>query len=224
MINFTDVNLSFTAGMNALNGVNLDITRGEFVYVIGKSGAGKSSLLRLIYADVMPTRGLVKVDGCDIRSLGRLQIPYFRRKIGIIFQDYKLIESITVFDNIKLATDIYYKLRSEVKDEIYLLLRDVGIFEKRDELVCNLSGGEKQRVAIVRALINNPQVIIADEPTGNLDHETAENIMHILNKLRLAGTTILIATHDDSIRQRYPAREIRLDKGKIISDVGVDSE
>jgi len=220
LIKFTDLHLSFTAGMYALTGINLDISPGEFVYVIGRSGAGKSSLLKLVYAEVLPTRGVVKIEGRDIRALGRSQIPYLRRQIGIVFQDYKLIGNITVFDNVKLALDIFYMRRSEAREHIYPLLKRVGLFEKRDELVCNLSGGEKQRVAIVRALINKPKIILADEPTGNLDIETADNIMMILNEARLAGATILLATHDETIRKRYVAREILLEKGRIASDTG----
>ena len=201
MIKFINVGVSFLGGYQALSNINFDITKGEFVYVIGKSGAGKSTLLRLIYADILPTRGVVSIEANDVNILGRLQVPFLRRQIGVIFQDYKLLENSTVFDNVKLALDIFYMKRSVARERIWPLLRRVGIFEKRDEVVKNLSGGEKQRVAIARALINDPKIILADEPTGNLDEENAENIMAILMQACESGATVLMATHDTMLRK-----------------------
>ena len=218
MIRFVNVGVSFLGGYQALNNINFEIGKGEFVYVIGKSGAGKSTLLRLIYADILPTRGVVSIEDNDISLIGPLKVPFLRRQIGVIFQDYKLLENSTVFDNVKLALDIFYMKRSSARERIWPLLRRVGIFEKRDEIVKNLSGGEKQRVAIARALINDPKIILADEPTGNLDEENAENIMTILKQACDAGATVLMATHDTLLRKRHIAREIKLEKGKLTED------
>lgn len=222
MIKFINVGVSFAGGMQALSNVNFEINRGEFVYVVGKSGAGKSTLLRLIYADILPSRGVVAVENNDITVLPRRRIPFLRRQIGVVFQDYKLLEHATVFDNVKLALDVYYMRRSFSKERVWPLLKRMGIFEKRDETVQNLSGGEKQRVAIARALINDPKIVLADEPTGNLDEENAENIMDILNQCRQMGTTVLMATHDPNLRKKFHAREIELEKGKILRDGNAD--
>ncbi len=218
MIKFVNVGVSFRNGYSALSFVNLNINRGEFVYVIGKSGAGKSTMLRLIYADLVPTSGVVAIEGSDLNAMGRLQVPFLRRQIGVVFQDYKLLENATVFDNVKLALDIFYMKRSQARERVWPLLKRVGMFEKRDDIVKNLSGGEKQRVAIARALINEPKILIADEPTGNLDPENADNIMNILNEECGKGTTVIMATHDLLLREKYPAREIVLEKGRLIRD------
>lgn len=218
MVKFVNVGVSFNGGYQALNNVNIEIKRGEFVYVIGKSGAGKSTLLRLIYADLLPSRGVVSVDERDINLIGRLEIPFLRRQIGVVFQDYKLLENATVFDNIKIGLDIFYIKRSAAKERIWPLLKRMGIFEKRDDIVKNLSGGEKQRVAVARALINDPKIILADEPTGNLDTENAENIMDVLMECSKTGTSVIMATHDNFLRKKYPAREIELEKGVVIRD------
>lgn len=224
MIKFVNVGVSFQGGYQALQNINLDIARGEFAYVIGKSGAGKSTLLRLIYADILPTRGVVSIEENDMNIIGRLQVPFLRRQIGVIFQDYKLLENSTVFDNVKLALDIFYMKRSASRERIWPLLRRVGIFEKRDETVKNLSGGEKQRVAIARALINDPRIILADEPTGNLDEENADNVMSLLLEGCGGGAAVLMATHDTHLRRKYPARIIELDRGRLVRDGFPDVE
>ena len=179
LVKFVNVGVSFTGGYQALNNVNIEIKSGEFVYIIGKSGAGKSTLLRLIYADLLPIRGVISVEGRDLNLMKRIEVPFLRRQIGVVFQDYKLLENLSVFDNVKLGLDIFYMKRSQAKERIWPLLKRVGMFEKRDDIVKNLSGGEKQRVAIARALINDPKIILADEPTGNLDMENAENIISV---------------------------------------------
>lgn len=218
MVKFINVGVSFTGGYQALNNVNIEIKSGEFVYIIGKSGAGKSTLLRLIYADLLPTRGVISVEGRDLNLMKRIEVPFLRRQIGVVFQDYKLLENLSVFDNVKLGLDIFYMKRSQAKERIWPLLKRVGMFEKRDDIVKNLSGGEKQRVAIARALINDPKIILADEPTGNLDIENAENIISVLRECSESGATVIMATHDKILREQYPAREIELEKGKVIRD------
>lgn len=218
MVKFINVGVSFTGGYQALNNVNIEIKPGEFVYIIGKSGAGKSTLLRLIYADLLPTRGVISVEGRDLNLMKRIEVPFLRRQIGVIFQDYKLLENMSVFDNVKLGLDIFYMKRTQAKERIWPLLKRVGMFEKRDDIVKNLSGGEKQRVAVARALINDPKIILADEPTGNLDMENAENIMNVLRECIVSGATVIMATHDKLLREKYPSREIELEKGKVIKD------
>ena len=218
MVKFVNVGVSFTGGYQALNNVNIEIKSGEFVYIIGKSGAGKSTLLRLIYADLLPTRGVISVEGRDLNLMKRIEVPFLRRQIGVVFQDYKLLENLSVFDNVKLGLDIFYMKRSQAKERIWPLLKRVGMFEKRDDIVKNLSGGEKQRVAIARALINDPKIILADEPTGNLDMENAENIISVLRECSESGATVIMATNDKILREQYPAREIELEKGKVIRD------
>ena len=162
MVKFVNVGVSFTGGYQASNNVNIEIKSGEFVYIIGKSGAGKSTFLRLIYADLLPTRGVISVEGRDLNLMKRIEVPFLRRQIGVIFQDYKLLENLSVFDNVKLGLDIFYMKRTQAKERIWPLLKRVGMFEKRDDIVKNLSGGEKQRVAVARALINDPKIILAD--------------------------------------------------------------
>lgn len=218
MVKFVNVGVSFIGGYQALNNVNVEIKRSEFVYIIGKSGAGKSTFLRLVYADLLPSRGVVSIEGRDINLMSRIEVPFLRRQIGVIFQDYKLLENASVFDNVKLGLDIFYMKRSAARERIWPLLKRMGIFEKRDDIVKNLSGGEKQRVAIARALINDPKIILADEPTGNLDQENAENIMAVLRECIDTGATVIMATHDKFLREKYPAREIELEKGKVIRD------
>lgn len=218
MVKFVNVGVSFTGGSYALNNVNIEINPGELTYIIGPSGAGKSTFLRLIYADILPTRGVVSIDGHDINMMSNSSLPFFRRRIGVIFQDYKLLEDETVFNNVKIALDIFYMKRSEARERIWPLLRSVGIFEKRDDIVRNLSGGEKQRVAIARALINEPKIILADEPTGNLDAENASNVMRVLQGLSARGATVIMATHDRQLREEFPAREVELEKGIIRRD------
>ena len=218
LVKFVNVGVSFTGGYQALNNVNIEIKSGEFVYIIGKSGAGKSTFLRLIYADLLPTRGVISVEGRDLNLMKRIEVPFLRRQIGVIFQDYKLLENLSVFDNVKLGLDIFYMKRTQAKERIWPLLKRVGMFEKRDDIVKNLSGGEKQRVAVARALINDPKIILADEPTGNLDMENAENIMTVLRECIATGATVIMATHDKLLREKYPSREIELEKGKVIKD------
>ena len=218
MIVFDRVGVVFPGDYRALQNISLQIARGEFVYILGRSGAGKSTLLRLIFADIMPTCGIVRIIGNDITFLPRYRIPYLRRQIGIIFQDYMLLNEKTVFDNVRMALDIYYFRKSAARERIWPLLKQLGLFELRDVPVKSLSGGEKQRTAIARALVNDPQIIIADEPTGNLDADNAAAIMNLLIRSQKNGTTVLMATHDLSMVETFPAREILLDAGHIVQD------
>jgi cell division transport system ATP-binding protein len=216
MIDFERVGVTFIGGNNALDDVTLKVERGEFVYVLGRSGAGKSTLLRLIYADMLPTRGIVRIAGNDITFLPKRRVPYLRRQVGVVFQDYMLVQDRTVFDNVRMALDIYYFKKSQMKERIWTLLKRLGIFELRDIPVKRLSGGEKQRVAVARAVVNDPQIILADEPTGNLDADNAAIIMAMLRQASDAGTTVLMATHDMTLVEKYPARQILLQNGRLI--------
>ena len=218
MIKLYNVNVSFFGEKKTLDGINLKVQPGSFLYITGESGAGKSTLLRLIYADLNPTRGIVMVDGQNVSHMDHKTIPYLRRGIGVVFQDFKLLEEKTVYENIAMALEIYYLKPRLIEEKIHSLLRKLGIFIKRDETVKKLSGGEKQRVAIARALINEPKVILADEPTGNLDNDNADKIMRLLFESCDNGSTIIVATHDHRLINLFPARVLELKKGKISFD------
>ena len=218
MIKFYNVHLSFYGEKRVLDGINLKAAPGERIYITGESGAGKSTLLRLIYADLHPTRGIVMVDGQNVSNMSSTRIPYLRRGIGVVFQDFKLLEEKTVFDNVNMALEIYCLKEKLAQEKIFDLLKTLGIFSVRNTTVRKLSGGEKQRVAIARALINEPKVILADEPTGNLDNENSDIIMRLLMETQDKGSTVLIATHDMALINRFPARVIQLKRGKIVSD------
>ena len=219
MIKFERVGVVFTGGYHALRDVTFHISRGEFVYILGRSGAGKSTLLRLVYADIMPTSGIVQIDSSDITFLSGRRIPYLRRQVGVVFQDYMLLEERSVFDNVRMALDIYYFKKGRARWRIGILLKRLGSCERRDTEVKRLSGGEKQRVAIARALVNEPNIVLADEPTGNLDKDNAESIMKLLFQAKDSGTTVIMATHDLNMVEKYPARKLTLDKGKLMGDV-----
>ena len=217
MIVFDRVGVVFPGNYQALRDLSLNIARGEFVYVLGRSGAGKSTLLRLIFADLMPTCGIVRVAVNDITFLPRYRTPYLRRQVGIIFQNDMLLSENTVFDNVRMALDIYYFRKSMARERIWPLLKELGLFGFRDIPVKRLSGGERQRVAIARALVNDPQIILADEPTGNLDADNAAAIMNLLIRAQRSNATVLMATHDLNMVEKFPAREIRLDAGRLLS-------
>ncbi|WP_022850430.1 cell division ATP-binding protein FtsE [Limisalsivibrio acetivorans] len=222
MIKLYNVSVSFFGEKKALDGVNIKVKPGEFLYITGESGAGKSTLLRLIYADLYPTRGVVMVDGQNVSNMDSKSIPFLRRRIGVVFQDFKLLEEKSVYDNLKMALEFFYMDPKAMQERIHPLLKQLGIFVKRDTTVKKLSGGEKQRVAIARALINEPRVILADEPTGNLDHDNADSIMKLLLENRDKGATVIVATHDDRLMQEYPARTIALKYGKVKEDTGAE--
>jgi cell division transport system ATP-binding protein len=219
MIKFFNVTVSFFGDKKALDSVSLQVAQGEFVYITGESGAGKTTLLRLIYADLLPTRGVVLISNKDISHITKSSIPYLRRNIGVIFQDFKLLENATVYENVRLALDVFYLKKMNMETKILPLLRQLGIFTKRGTIVKKLSGGEKQRVAIARALINSPSIILADEPTGNLDSARAENIMKLLIDAKKMGTSVFVATHDEHLIEKYPFRTIKLHQGKIVDDI-----
>ena len=198
--------------------VILNINKGEFISIVGYSGAGKTTLLRLILGEIKPTEGHVFFDATDISKLNQKQLNHYRRNIGVIFQDYRLIPNKTVYENIAFAMYASGKPEQDVKIDVPHVLKLVGLLEKKDFFPKELSGGEKQRIAIARAIVNNPELIIADEPTGNLDPINAMDIINILQKINSFGTTVILATHDKGIVNTLRKRVITIDNGKITKD------
>jgi cell division transport system ATP-binding protein len=203
-------------GRVILSDLDFEVARGEFAYVIGQTGSGKSTLLRLLLFDPKPTQGVVFVGEFDSATIQERQIPYVRRRIGFVFQDYKLLSDRTVFENVAFALAVTGTKGSEVKRRTLALLSQVDLMHRRDERPTSLSGGEQQRVAIARALINEPYVLLADEPTANMDRESTEGVMEILNAVNARGTSILMATHDLGLVGRHPLRTLTLDHGALV--------
>ena len=217
VIQYEDVALSFDK--TVLRNVNLEIRKGEFVYLIGKTGSGKSSLLRSIYADVPIDEGAARVCGFDLNKLKKSQIPLLRRKLGIVFQDFQLLKDRSVYDNLAFVLKATgWKDKKAMRERILQALDDVGLLTKTDEQACDLSEGEMQRVAIARAIVNQPELILADEPTGNLDPITSEEIVDLLMHInKKHGTTVLMATHDYIVIDKFRSRVIACEDGKIVS-------
>ena len=218
MIRLMDIYKEYDNGTKALRGVNLRIDDGEFVFLVGPSGSGKSTLIKLITAEVAPTEGKLMVNGYNLNNISPRQVPYMRRTLGIIFQDFRLIEKKTVYENLSFAMRAIGAPPREVRRRIPYVLELVGLEKKADRLPGELSGGEQQRVAIARALINNPSMIIADEPTGNLDPQRSLEIMVLLERINELGTTVLVVTHEKSLVNRFTKRVVAIENGRIISD------
>lgn len=216
MISLFHVDMVYPGNVQALTDVCLEVAKGEFVFVTGSSGAGKTTLLKLILGAEKATRGQIIVNGRNITRIRRSKIAHFRRQIGFIFQDFKLLPHKTVFDNVAIAKEVAGGAPKEIRKSTYLALQSVGLKDKRDKKPPSLSGGEQQRVAIARALVNDPVLILADEPTGNLDHDLAMEIMGQLMKVNEKGTTILIATHDKELVRRFGMKQVVLEKGRIV--------
>lgn len=218
MIHFRNVSKIYTGDVVALRDVNLDIGKGEFVSVVGQSGTGKSTLLKMIILEEKPTIGQVFFNERDVMTIGNREIPYFRRRIGVVFQDFKLIPKRTVFENVSFALEVAGKSNKEIKTNVGQILEIVGLSEKAMKYPTQLSGGEQQRVAIARALVHHPAVLVADEPTGNLDMINTWEIIELLIRINKLGTTVLLATHNKEMVDRLNRRVIALDKGNIIRD------
>lgn len=202
----------------ALDGVSLDIERGEFVFIVGQSGSGKSTLMKLLMHEELVTAGEIFVDNKDVVSMEQKEVPYLRRALGVIFQDYRLLEDKTVYENVAFAMQVIEAPRRIMQRSVNTVLDIVGLRDKYKHFPAQLSGGEQQRVAIARAIVNDPRIVIADEPTGNLDPETGRDIMDIFQRINEAGTTIVMATHDKNIVDRMKKRVIALENGKIVRD------
>jgi len=218
LIEFQNVSKMYVNDVYALYNVNFRIQNGEFVFVVGASGAGKTTLVKLLLKEIEPTAGSIFVDGVDITTLKRREIPYYRRKIGVVFQDFRLLSDKTAYENVAFAMEIIGASRREIRRQVPAALGLVGLGSKAHDYPHQLSGGEQQRVALARALVNNPSILIADEPTGNLDPATSMEIMRIINMINRRGTTVIMATHARNIVNTMRKRVIQLDKGLLVRD------
>lgn len=218
MVEFYNVSVKFENRM-ILDAVSLQIRKGEFLYLIGKTGAGKTTLLRLIYMDVFPDRGNVIVDNYSSSNIHRKQIPYLRRKVGVIFQDFKLLDDRSVFENVAFALQVVGIPKKEIRTRVLAVLSRVGLHHKRYHLPTRLSGGEKQRVAIARALINEPFILLADEPTGNLDPQVSKEILMLLESINQSGTAVMMATHNYKMIRAFPHRTILMENGRFHREI-----
>ena len=218
MIRFIDVHKEYDNGTKALKGVNVRIDDGEFVFLVGPSGSGKSTLIKLITAEIAPTEGRVMVNGFNLTNITPRQVPQMRRTLGVIFQDFRLIEKKTVYENLSFAMRAIGASNRELRRRIPYVLQLVGLDQKGDRYPGEISGGEQQRVAIARALVNNPSMIIADEPTGNLDPQRSLEIMMLLERINELGTTVLVVTHEKNLVNRFTKRVVAIENGRVISD------
>ncbi|MBF1078096.1 cell division ATP-binding protein FtsE [Solobacterium sp.] len=219
MIQCNHVYKRYKNGTNALYDINLSVDQGEFVYVIGPTGSGKSTLIKLMDAEEMCTKGNVKVVGIDVGELSKRQIPIYRRNIGVVFQDYKLLPHLTVFENIAYALEVIGMKKAQIRKRTIEVMKVVGLSEKGNSFPKELSGGQQQRVAIARAIANRPKVLIADEPTGNLDPAKSDEIMDLLQEINQRyGTTVVMVTHDITLVNKYRKRTIVLEQGHIVAD------
>lgn len=218
MIEMSHVSKVYKENVIALSNISLQIEKGEFVFLVGPSGAGKSTFIKLLMREIEPTSGKIKVNDIDLGSLKRRDIPYYRRNIGTVFQDFRLLQELTVYDNVAFAMHVIEAPSKDIRRRVPMVLGMVGLSKKANSYPNQLSGGEQQRVALARALVNNPAVIIADEPTGNLDPETAWSIMDLLKDINNTGTTILMATHARDIVDKMKRRVIALEKGVLVRD------
>lgn len=219
MIKLENVTKVYKTGVRALNEMNVNIGPGEFVYVIGPTGAGKSTFIKLLYREEKATSGTVVVAGQDVSKIRNSKVPYFRRNIGVVFQNFRLLPKKTVFENIAFALEVTDTPRIEIRKKVRKTLELVGLEDKTNAFPHELSGGQQQRVAIARAIVNNPKVLIADEPTGNLDPDTSQEIIELLERINeVNNTTILVVTHDKEIVQKYKKRTILIEDGCIKTD------
>ena len=218
MIRLSDVVKEYESGTTALKGISLRIEDGEFVFLVGPSGSGKSTIIKLLTGEIVPTSGQIAVNGFSLTNIAERQIPLLRRSVGVIFQDFRLIEKKTVYENLSFAMRAVGSSPREIKKRIPYVLELVGLEEKTDRYPNELSGGEQQRVAIARALINNPSTIIADEPTGNLDPARSLEIMRLLERINQLGTTMVVVTHEKDLVNQFKKRVVMLEQGVITSD------
>ena len=218
MIEFKNVSKIYPNGTTALKHVNLHVKKGEFVFIVGASGSGKSTFLKLIMHEEVPSNGEIYIDGLNVAGLSKKEVPYLRRKMGIVFQDFRLIDKMTVFDNVAFAMRVTGAGEKEVKKRVPYILGLVGLQDKALRRPNELSGGEQQRVSLARALVNNPSMIIADEPTGNVDPEMSFEIVELLNEINKIGTTILMVTHEHDLVEHFKRRVIEINQGKVVSD------
>ena len=218
MIRLKDVEMEYENGTKAIKGISLAIEDGEFVFLVGPSGSGKSTIIKLLTGEVEPCRGRIMINGFSVSNISNKQIPLMRRTLGIIFQDFRLIEKKTVYDNLSFVMRAVGASPKEIKKRIPYVLQLVGLENKAESYPTELSGGEQQRVAIARALVNNPTIIIADEPTGNLDPERSLELMSLLVKINQLGTTVVVVTHEKDLVNHFGKRVITIESGHVIND------
>jgi cell division transport system ATP-binding protein len=218
MIKTVEVEKVYKGAVRALDGVSIDIEKGEFVFIVGPSGSGKSTFVKLMIKEEEPTSGEVYVAGKNLAALPRWRVPYLRRNVGCVFQDFKLLPNKTVFENVAFGLEVIGRPRSVVSRQVPQILELVGLGEKLDRFPDELSGGEQQRVSIARAFVNRPLILVADEPTGNLDPATSVGIMRLLDRINRTGTTVVMATHDHAIVDSMRRRVVELEHGKVVRD------
>lgn len=219
MIDFENVSKTYPNGTHALHNITLHIDKGEFVFIVGASGAGKSTFLKLIMREETPTSGEITINGNKLSKLRKRDVPYLRRHMGIVFQDFRLIEKMNVFDNVAFAMRAVGEKPSVIKKRVPYVLQLVGLEDKMKDKPSELSGGEQQRVSLARALVNNPAIIIADEPTGNIDPELSYEILDLLIRINEMGTTVLVVTHEHDLVREFNQRVIAIDKGRVVTDM-----
>jgi cell division transport system ATP-binding protein len=220
LIEFVNVSKVYKTGTHALNDFNVSIDRGEFVFVVGPSGAGKSTFIKLLMREEAPTSGEIYVNGQNLVKLKRRKVPYFRRTMGVVFQDFRLIPNITVYENIAFALRVTNVTGREIRGRVPYILGLVGLESKAKSLPEHLSGGEQQRVALARALVNNPALLIADEPTGNIDPDLSFEIVDLLSEINKCGTTVVMVTHEHRLVSEFNHRVIAIDEGTVVADHG----
>jgi cell division transport system ATP-binding protein len=215
LVKFSNVGLRYSTGPEVLHDINMELAPGSFHFLTGPSGAGKTSLMRLLYLGARPTRGIVSLFGKDLATLARRDLPEIRRQIGVVFQDFRLMEHLSAYDNVALPLRVSGTAEKDIRRNVTELLSWVGLGDKMDARPPTLSGGEQQRVAVARAVINRPKLLLADEPTGNIDHGIGTKILYLFEELNRHGTTVLVATHDDDIVSRFRHPAIRLENGTL---------
>ncbi len=218
MIQVYNVSMSYKEDIEVLHEINFHVKEGEFAFLVGTSGAGKTTILRLLYRELAPTSGHIILAGKNLSQISRSQIPYLRRRMGVIFQDFKLLPNKTVQENIALAMKVTGAKRSQIRQQVDQLLHQMSLVHRKDALPEDISGGEQQRVAIARAMANDPVLLLADEPTGNLDPKLSLDIMHLFESFNFRGTTVMVATHDLSLVQQLGKRMIRIEDGRNVED------
>lgn len=218
MIEFINVSKIYKTGTHALHNFSITIERGEFVFVVGPSGSGKSTFIKLLMREEKPTEGEIYVNGQNLVKMRRRKVPFFRRTLGVVFQDFRLIPYMNVYDNVAFALRVTNVRRKEIRERVPYILKLVGLQDKAKSIPEHLSGGEQQRVALARALVNNPPLIIADEPTGNIDPELSFEIVDLLSEINKCGTTIVMVTHEHNLVSEFNHRVITIDEGTVVSD------
>lgn len=218
MIEFKDVSKVYPNGTTALKNINIHVKKGEFVFIVGASGSGKSTFLKLIMHEEEPSCGEIFIDGINTTNISKREVPYLRRKMGIVFQDFRLIDKMNVFDNVAFAMRVTGASERNVKKRVPYILALVGLQDKADRRPAELSGGEQQRVSLARALVNNPSMIIADEPTGNIDPEMSFEIVELLSEINKRGTTVVMVTHEHNLVKKFKKRVIEISEGDVTSD------